>query len=155
MAGYRAATQEDLDELAPKVREADRIEIFCSHGMTPEEGLQYSWLTSKEVNAAYNDEEEVMAIFGWGLDEEGSCVPWLLASDELQNNTKVFVKGSRIWVRGLMEKFSHGYNYTHAANEQSLKWLKMCGIKDFEEVDGWGHIPSPFVKFSWTNKKEK
>ena len=95
MAGYRAATQEDLDELAPKVREADRVEIFCSHGMTPEEGLQYSWLTSEEVNAGYNDKEEVMAIFGWGLDEKGSCVPWLLASDELQNNARILLKVSK------------------------------------------------------------
>ena len=155
MAGYRAATQEDLDELAPKMREADRIEVWCSHGMTPDEILQYSWVVSNEVNAAYNDEDEVIGIFGWSLDERGSCVPWLLASDDLKNYTKQFLKESRVWVRGLMEKFPHGYNYCHAANQQSLKWLRLCGIKDFQRVDGWGYYPSPFVKFSWTRKKEK
>ena len=154
MAGTRTATMEDIAALAPKVRKADKIEVWCSHGMTPDEALEYSWYISDEVNAAYNDEDEVMGIFGWSLDDEGCCVPWLLASDDLRNHSVQFFKGGRTWIRGLMERFDSGYNFTHAANKQSLKWLKMSGIKDFERVDDWGYYPSPFIKFSWTRKKE-
>ena len=60
MAGYRAAKQEDISVLAPTMRKADRIELFCSHGMTPDEALEYSWYVSKECNSIYDDEDKVM-----------------------------------------------------------------------------------------------
>ena len=155
MAGYRAAKQEDISVLAPTMRKADRIELFCSHGMTPDEALEYSWYVSKECNSIYDDEDIVMGMFGWSLDDEGSCIPWLLASDELKNHSVQFFKESREWIKDLMDRFEHGYNYTHAANTQSLRWLKMSGIKNFERVDNWGYYPSPFIKFSWITEKEK
>lgn len=155
MAGYRKADFTDLAALAPKMREADRIEVFCSHGMTPDEILEYSWYISDEVNAIYNDEDEVIGIFGKNIDDHGHCIPWLLASDDLKNYSKQFFKESREWIQDLMDTYKHGYNYVHAANKQSIKWLKMSGIKDFEDVAKWGYYPSPFVKFSWTREKEK
>lgn len=154
MAGWREAKREDIYILAPKMRESDKLEVYCSHGMTAEEALEYSWLTSREVNTIYGDDEEVIGMFGWSLDESNFCIPWLLASDELKNHQKQFIKESRKWIGDLMEKFEHGYNFAHGDNTQSLKWLRMAGIKDFECKDGWGFVPSPFVKFSWTREME-
>lgn len=154
VAGFRSAKMEDIDELAPIMKKADCIEVFCSHGMTPEEALEYSYVISEEVNTMQDDEGKVIGMFGYNIDDDGLCVPWMLSSDDLQKYALKFFRQSKEWMKGVQEKYPEGYNYAHAANTQSIKWLQWLGIKDFEYMENWGYYPSPFIKFSWNNKKE-
>lgn len=154
VAGFRSARMEDIDELAPIMKGADRIEVFCSHGMLPEEALEYSYVISQEVNTIHDEEEKVIGMFGYNLDDDGLCVPWMLSSDDLRKIRFKFFRESKVWMDGVRKEHSAGYNYAHAGNTESIKWLKWLGIKDFEYLEKWGYYPSPFVKFSWTDKKE-
>lgn len=90
-------------------------------------------------------------MFGVVNQGNGVGMPWMLASDDLpkQENVATFLPQGKSWVEGLQKKYQQLYNYAHAENHTSLKWLKWLGFDCNEVVQEWGYHPSTFVRFCW------
>lgn len=154
MAYYRAAKREDIEELADHLREEDKLEVFCSHGYGPRQALTYSFETSKECNSIISDDEKVIGMFGIGVTPDNkSAVPWLLASDELSKIAKQFLPESKAWVDRVVEPYDNVFNYVHAANKKSMRWLKWLGFTLDEKAVSYGYHPAPFFKFTMSKEK--
>ena len=78
-------------ELAPKMSEADRDEIWAAGHLSPKQALLESIRSSNNAQAGLIN-GRVVCMFGVGevslLSTVG--VPWLLTSDELPKHSRVF-----------------------------------------------------------------
>ena len=154
MAYYRTAKLEDIEELADNLRAEDRLEVFCSHGYGPKQALTYSFGTSKECNSIIDDGERVIGMFGFGVTPDNkSAIPWLLASDELSKIAKQFLPESKAWVDRVVEPYDYVFNYVHASNRKSIKWLKWLGFTLSGNAVIYGYYPAPFYKFTMVKEK--
>ena len=148
---YRKAVIQDIDILAPILREQDKHEVWCSHGVNSREALQMSFLNSTECYSIIEDHLKLVGMFGVVNQGNGVGMPWMLASDDLpkKENVATFLPQGKSWVEGLQKKYQQLYNYAHAENHTSLKWLKWLGFDCNEVVQEWGYHPSTFVRFVW------
>ena len=62
MAHYREATEQDVQELSEKMREADAIEVMASNGLTPLEALTQGFELSESLAIIHKD--ELIGMFG-------------------------------------------------------------------------------------------
>lgn len=148
MAYYRPARWEDIAALAPTIREQDRTEIWHSHGMTPQEGLEFSFDKAVEAHSIISDKEEVIGMFGVGEVAPRIGVPWLLASDELPKVQRQFLPESLKWVNKVNDQYDLLFNYVYAGNTVSIRWLKWLGFSFIQKIDNWGVHPAPFIEFA-------
>ncbi len=114
-----------VEDLAPRMRAADRLEIWASNHLLPHEGLLRSVERSQEK---------------WAVERGGRCVcvfgvvpmvllsgkgsPWLLGSDELHDIRIPFLRHSRPIVDRLLQRYEVLTNWVHADNALSLAWLR-------------------------------
>ena len=126
----------DAEELAPKLREADLIEVQAQ-GHTALEALMNAF--NKEVaknSEVYSiievegEEENVIGMFGTCDSPyvEGYGVAWMLASPELEQYNKSFLRYCRTWVNKIHERYDVLYNLVHCKNSQGMRWLQWCGF---------------------------
>ena len=148
MAYYRDAVIDDCAILAPKMRQQDATEVWHSNGMSPLEALYMSYDICGENHTIIDDHGEIIGMFGCGHNEEtpNIGVPWLLASDKLPTITREFLPQSKEWIDSLDEKYDMLFNFVHADNKVSIRWLKWMGFK-FLRKQYYGVNPSEFYPF--------
>lgn len=146
MAYYREATLEDCTELAPKMREQDKQEVWDSHNLLPLEALQKSLEASTECYSIIDDHDRVVGMFG--LAYQGTAgVPWLLASDGLRKIAKQFIRHNREIVEGWLDRTPLLINYVSAENTTAINWLKWLGFTFIRLVPDFGVEKKPFYEF--------
>lgn len=148
MAYYRQAERKDIALLHHAVREQDRTEIWHSHGMTPQEGLEFSFDGAVEAHSIISDEGNVIGMFGVGEVSPRIGVPWLLATDELPKVQRQFLPESLKWVERVNDRYDLLFNYVYAGNKVSIRWLKWLGFSFIRKIDDWGVHPAPFIEFA-------
>lgn len=147
MAYYRDAALEDCAILAPKMRQQDAKEVWHSNGASPLEALVMSFKDCEENHTIIDDEGEVIGMFGCGTVHNTRIgVPWLLASDKLPKITKQFLPQSKEWIESLHDRHDMLFNYVHAENRISIRWLKWMGFK-FLPKTLYGTNPDDFYPF--------
>jgi hypothetical protein len=141
------ATLEHVAEMAPRMRDADRAEVWASCGMTPEQALEVSMATSGEVWAALQD-GRVVCIWGVGDAEgyPGVGVPWLLGTDAVREIRRTFLRECRRYVAGWMSRYEVLVNFTDDRNTLSHQWLRWLGFT-IMEPEPHGVAGLPFRKF--------
>lgn len=147
MAYYRIAVREDCAILAPKMRKQDAQEVWHSDGMSPLEALEMSYDAAEECNTIIDDDGEVIGIFGVspaGGKRIGS--PFLLASDKLPTVAKEFIPQSKEWIEKIHENYDLLFNYVHADNKISMRWLRWLGFNFIQKLE-YGVNPSHFYEF--------
>lgn len=148
MAHYRPAKILDIAELAPKIREQDKIEIFHSHGMTPAEGLKFSLERAQEANSIVSDDGKIIGMFGVGEFTPNIGIPWLLGTDELPKIAREFIPESRAWIDRVHAHYDVLFNFVYAGNTTSIRWLKWLGFSFIRRIDDFGVHPAPFIEFA-------
>ena len=147
MAYVRPAISVDIAYLAPKMRQADKDEIWASDRLTTGEALMqpFQHKGSKTWCVIGTEEEYVIGMFGSvpSLDKDYG-VAWLLASDELFNYKKEFIKQSPEWVAQMGKGYKYLYNYVDVRNDKSIKWLKHLGFKTIRLEEQYGKGKMPF-----------
>lgn len=116
-------TVEHVAELAPKLRQADRDEILALAGYDPEHVLWQSYYHSDMCWSILID-DEVVGIFGCG-----DCCPWMLGSERLPEAGKAIAVRGRRYIDFMLRRTGFLWNYVHADNTESLRWLKWCGFE--------------------------
>lgn len=146
----------DIEILAPILREQDKMEVFCSHGVSPEEALSISKKNSKECFTVIgDDEEDVILMFGVVEDDNGEALPWLLGSDKTAEIPKFVLENSSAKIAEWKEKYSRLYNFVHADNEVSLRFLTWLGFSLDKKHEAWGYNPSRFIEFEWLSTEKE
>jgi hypothetical protein len=128
----RPARPEDVDVLAPKLREMDQRELWALSGHTPIEGLHNALkLSVRALTAVIEGRVGMM----WGVAPCGGIlgligVPWMLAADiiERPDITREFIRQSRPYAQDLEVGFCRLENLVHAENRLTIRWLKWLGF---------------------------
>jgi hypothetical protein len=143
------ASLEDAFAIAPRLRQADKDELFAVTGQTnPDIVLQDAFEMSDRVWIIKSDGEPV-AIFGVVTHEQDNTVgiPWMVGTDEIAENGIAILRSSRPWISKLLTNFSHLINYVDARNELHIKWLKWCGFTFTHLEQQYGYERRPFWRF--------
>lgn len=93
----RKATVADAEELAPRMREADAVEVRRSAGFAPLEALVRSLLESDGRAFTLRLDGQVAAMFGLVKPDILGVVgiPWLLTSDLVERAPVAFFRAAR------------------------------------------------------------
>lgn len=137
-----------LVEIASNMREADRIEVKASSGLTPYESLKYSCDKSNFTVVVMVDDMPI-AVFGLSVINAltGLGTPWLLSSEEAMNHKREFFKLSPSIIQEMLSICPKLYNYVHAENKVSIKWLKWLGFTVESDPVEYGVKGEKFHKF--------
>lgn len=147
--GYvRPATQDDVNLLAPNLRQADILECKLNAGLEPGDALQMGLDLSAEVHSIMSAAGKPLGMFGVGrtVMKGVGCV-WMLASDRLIDYKWQFLRDSRKWVDHLHTDWPVLWNYVYAKNELHLKWLRWLGFELLKLHPRYGAGQAPFFEF--------
>lgn len=144
------ATMAHAEYISPRIREADRNEIWASHMAYPLEALRIGLKYSTYAFTGLADGEPVLI---WGvapaslLGRHGS--PWMLASAKIDDPaiTIRFLRESREQIVDFFQDYDILTNYVDARNKRSIRWLRFMGFQISEKPEPYGLAKMPFHKF--------
>lgn len=146
---YRKVTDSDILELSLNARALDAQEINEMSELSMGEVISESVKNSTLSASAYVD-GELNAILGVCpasnsiLNTVG--VPWMIGTDAVTKNRKVFcVEYDRI-IKQMMSEFSLLVNYVDSRNLPAIRFLKKAGFT-LEEAEPFGLNGVPFHRF--------
>lgn len=141
------ATGEHAAELAQTMRQADIDEIWASSYATPESALRCALRGSLHSWAGLID-GQVACMFGVMPASlmGGSGYPWMLGSELIVNNQKLFLRRCRENVQMMAEQFNYLHNYVDDRNIKAIKWLQWLGF-EVGEPEPFGVLGLPFRHF--------
>lgn len=130
MLKLQKALHRDAINLAPKLREIDKLEVECL-GHTPEAGLLSGFsLPNAVMLSAFNPNNEIILMCGVSDCPTNSKagVIWMLASNEIQQHKRDILKLSKSTLILLSNNYDYVYNFVHKDNKTSIRWLQWCGF---------------------------
>jgi hypothetical protein len=140
-------TREYATMIADNMRDEDVREIWASHHERPHEAMEH--LIHEEAYVWLVDGKP-LCLFGVKtldlLTNTGS--PWMLGSKELTQFPMRFLRGSLPVVKSWMKAYDTLYNYVHAENTLSIKWLRWLGFH-LDEAAPHGIDAENFHRFEW------
>lgn len=136
----------DCLELAPKMRESDKQEIWSAGRFTPTSGLHMSLKISGEHAYTLKLDEEVVGIFGVApcKEQPDIGIVWLMGADNMTTNKKGFYKVSQEYLKKFLEMYKTVFNYVDDRNVSSSKWLESLGFKNLGTEPKFGMDEIPF-----------
>ena len=136
----------DCLELAPKMRQSDKQEIWSAGRFTPTSGLHMSLEISGEHAYTLKLDEEVVGIFGVApcREQPDVGIVWLMGADNMTTNKKGFYKVSQEYLKKFLEMYKTVFNYVDDRNVSSSKWLESLGFKNLGTEPKFGMDEIPF-----------
>ncbi len=127
----RQATEADAHDLAPRLRAADLREIEVASGRDPLAVL-LDGLRLSPVARVLTYRGRVVAMYGaaaWpGFGGEVGC-PWMLASDELPQHPRAFLRLAPRMVGEQLEAYPGGlYGIVDVRNHAHMRWIEWAGF---------------------------
>ena len=122
MITLRDATEEDVYIIAPRLREADQLELFESGFESLTEGLSESLQASERAYVVLKDgtPEAIGGVAPGG-------VLWGMTTEDLMVSKKDFVRASRLFFNKLSD-YNYLHNYVCTLNIVHIMWLKKLGF---------------------------
>jgi hypothetical protein len=129
-------TSSAIEYIIRNMRQTDIDEVKAADGSTPGQAVNNSIMLSDQAYIIVIKEVPV-AVFG--LVQEGKLlgagVPWLLGTDDIDDNPFTFIKA----VNGILKKMmisSPGLmNYVHSKNKKSIRMLEHLGFKMVKDIN--------------------
>ena len=141
----RLTVLEDIEYLALRLRFEDKREILSSTGLTPYEGLLFSYKSSTVSFTIVNSKNIPVSIFGINQINNSLSTIWLMATDGLKEIEKPFLKQNKELINFLAKKYKILWNFVDCRNELHIKWLRWCGFKFLRKVN-YGVLNQPFYE---------
>lgn len=148
--GYvRKASMEDVEYLAPRLKEADRREIVAATGLPVKQILELGLMMSDECFVMVSKDDIPGGIFGvHGLPEDQTIgVPWMVTSDLLRTEGIQFLRECSTWIERLQGNYQMLLNYVDKRHTVAIRWLKWCGFRFTREITEFGYAKIPFIEF--------
>ena len=129
MITSRAATGDDVHELAPRLRSEDRAEVLAL-GFAPVDGLLQSFAGAEEA-WTYRADRQIICMAGiTPLSLIGRVgVPWLLGSELVLQHRRTFMMETRRMVAHWLTLFDVLRNVVDARYEAAIRWLCWLGFE--------------------------
>lgn len=140
----RVATREDCYDLAPRLRKADREEVAKTWGLEPVQSLLFGYHSGETFAVAWKG--RVIALFGCSGIPGVVGIPWMLASPELSQIRKEFVRECRSYVLMMLSVYGHLENHVWCGNRVHIRWLEWLGFS-FDPPAPHGIYDEPFQRF--------
>ena len=136
----------DCLELASKMRESDKQEIWSSGRFTPTSGLHMSLKISGEHSYVLKLDGEVVGIFGVAPCKERPDIGivWLMGADNMPPYKRGFQKVSQKYVKKFLELYKTVFNYVDERNKSSSQCLESLGFKNLHRDPYYGVDKIPF-----------
>lgn len=147
----RPATREDCLYLAAHLRKDDLEEISHGTGLRPDYAVLIAFRFSYENHAVIRD-DRVVAIVGVGGYPGTLGFPWMLATDELKDIRKTFLRGCHELLQDILTRFPKLENHVWAKNEAHIQWLRWLGFQ-FDQAAPYGIHDEPFHRFYMTKEE--
>ena len=146
------AKESDPEELGPRLRKADKAEIYALAGIEPTLGLQISMECSDKCYTVRDLHSDTpFSMFGTCPnegDEVTKAAVWFLGSDDLFKKNKVsFLRNSAFWVEKLFSDYNILHNLVDARNTLHIRWLKWLGFTFIADVPDFGFEKRVFRQF--------
>lgn len=141
-------TVEDVEYIAPRLREADRQECIAATGKDPLEILKMSLLIGDitlTLTATDGTRVGLLGVAKSPLPDAG--VIWLCATDDIYQYQMTFLRRSKKVLPKLLELYPVLHNAVDARNELHIKWLKWMGFTFIKRHEEWGAEKRPFYEF--------
>ena len=148
----RVSKEEDIKEIAPRLRKGDLDEIEAL-GEEPEEALRKSYFGSEPKCYTAEHKEVPMAMFGVVPFQDnpkwGSI--WLLGTDDVTDVAPIsFLKWTKLFFPTLIEPYEMVCNIVDKRNTVHIKWIKWLGFSFVREVTAGPHNRT-FYEFARLN----
>ena len=136
MTAFSPPTRHDILELCMNLRSVDEYEIFAVTGSREPSHIVEVITNSVEDSgvrcaAARDDEGHLLCIFG--VTPQGVLgwrgVPWLLATDRLDENRRELLVRARWIVNDMKREFLVLENVVWEKNEKSIRFLTALGFE--------------------------
>lgn len=134
--------------MAPRVREADKREIWASGGIGVEAALRISVERSTHAWTAFVDGDPA-CMWGCGpataMSEDGTA--WMVGGPEVERFPFRFLRENRKFLAEMLGVYPVLRNHVDARNVVAIRWLEWLGA-EFEEPAPFGFARLPFRAFT-------
>lgn len=128
MISYRNATPRDLEYIAANLRPADRRELHAAYGEDVAGAMSGSVERSTICRVALLAGNPI-TIFGVNPSRDaGVGHPWMVGTPEMEKYARHLLVDGKAFVDAAMYRFNVLFNYVHADNLKSIRWLKRLGF---------------------------
>jgi hypothetical protein len=140
-------TKELIEALAADMRQADVDEIWASNHHTPIEALT-NGLAISDRCAVVTVDGEPCVMLGLVIRDilSGSGVPWLLGTEAALKHKRKFLTQVPAVIDEMLNICPRLFNYVHADNKVSIKWLKRVGFT-LDDPAPYGRDKESFHRF--------
>lgn len=143
---------DDADELAPRLRPADRDELIAMEGPDVVRSLRGAIRMSagRLPDMAWSVwlDGYLICLFGYiprgALSDEAH--PWMVASTEIRRIPGVHTREAKRYCSAALAEYPVLFNYVDARNTTSVAWLKRLGFT-VGEAEPMGVARLPFHRF--------
>lgn len=139
----------DAYDIAPRLREADKAEIFASTGDAPIQALVEGIQRSDQALTIIGHQDTPIGIFGVCHRHElpGIGLVWMLATNELPTIVRELVRQTPLWLNAFHASYPVLGNVVDARNELHIKWIKRVGFTFINRHLNFGHEGREFLEF--------
>lgn len=148
----RRPTSADLDFMVENIRKEDLAEVEAMGGKTVRECLDET-NDIQNTSWVWEHDGKVMCIFGVNPVEDSDRIGaiWMLATKFFDDYFMIFASGCKPIVEDMIKPFKYVFNYVHAENKKSIKWLQWLGFK-VREAEPIGINGAQFHRFEMWNE---
>lgn len=149
MLTVRQATEEDVYDIAQRLREADLKEIRAAGYDSPEEPLLLGLRSPDSCYVAVDNDRPLIILGTCPGPHEGLGIIWMMATDDIQKHKVRVARQTRPLVDALGARYKVLANAVHADNTLHIRWLKWAGFKILREFTFNGNR---FYEFAMTTR---
>lgn len=152
MVKIRISEEKDAFNLAPRLREEDKLEIrsiFTEEQKSTEEVILDS-IKSSIPCVSVEENGDVIMIFGASDYGDKECgLVWLLGSDRVKRLWIPFLRQSHYWSDALfsISKKRLLFNRVCSKNDLHIRWIKWLGYTFVQRLDNYGLLGLSFYEF--------
>lgn len=151
MRQVRSYKPGDAERLAPRMREADKAEVFAATGDSPLTALKRGEGVSVPLCTILDDQHNVIGIFGAVPDAEDnvSASVWMLGADALIRSPlkRWFLRECPKYIDGLNNLYPMLHGCIDARNTVHVQWLRWMGFTFISTIEQYGYEKRPFMEF--------
>tara|TARA_Y100001938_G_C8052372_1_gene412524 strand:- start:709 stop:1185 length:477 start_codon:yes stop_codon:yes gene_type:complete len=141
-AYVRPSVLEDVEYLAPRLRDEDVAEAQAHSGVSAYDALKIGFENCLNCGTGVLKDEPIL-MFGASQILPDVGMVWMLGTDKIAEGRVSVLRQSKEWLAELHEEFELLFNYVDARNEVHIKWLKWLGFSfiNLHPEFGVGKLP--------------